>query len=103
MTIHWSYKAQQQQDQIADYIYLEFGEKAVAEFYRRVDKVEAELLAYSEIGTVEPLLANRPKVYRSLVVYRLSKQVYSVDSDAIQVAAFWDVRREPKSMAKEID
>ncbi len=41
MTIRWSYKAQQQQDEIADYIYLEFGEKAVADFYRRIDKAEA--------------------------------------------------------------
>ena len=38
MTIRWSYKAQQQQDETADYIYLEFGEKAVADFYRRIDK-----------------------------------------------------------------
>ncbi len=66
MTIRWSYKAQQQQDEIADYIYLEFGEKAVADFYRRIDKAEADLLTYPEIGKVEPLLANRPKVYRSL-------------------------------------
>ena len=103
MTIHWSYKAQQQQDQIADYIYLEFGEKAVADFYRIIDKAEEDLLAFPEIGTVEPLLINRPKVYRSLVVYRLSKLVYSVESDTIQVVAFWDVRREPKSMANEIE
>lgn len=100
MTIRWSYKAQQQQDETADYIYLEFGEKAVADFYRRIDKAEADLLTYSEIGKVEPLLANRPKVYRSFVIYRLSKLVYSVESDAIQVVAFWDCRREPKTLTE---
>ena len=64
MTILWSNKAQQQQDQIADYIYLEFGERAVVDFYRRIDKAEADLLAFPEVGKVEPLLVNRPKVYR---------------------------------------
>lgn len=103
MTIRWSYKAQQQQDEIADYIYFEFGEKAVADFYRRIDKAEEDLLAFPEIGNVEPLLADRPKVYRSLVIYRLSKLVYSVESDAIQVAVFWDCRREPKTLTDEIE
>ena len=40
MTIRWSYKAQKQQDKAADYIYVEFGERAVNEFYNKIDKIE---------------------------------------------------------------
>ena len=38
MTIKWSYRAQQQQDNTADYIFREFGSKAVVEFYNKLDK-----------------------------------------------------------------
>ena len=96
MTIRWSYKAQKQQDQTANYIYQEFGEKAVEEFYREIDQIETNLLAFPEMGKIEPLLTHKNRTYRSLVVRRLSKLVYTIESDHIRIHAFWDTRREPK-------
>lgn len=59
-------------------------------------------MAFPEIGKEEPLLAGRSKVYRSLTIHRLSKLVYTIEPDSIHVVAFWDCRREPKSLADEM-
>ena len=101
MTIRWSYKAQKQQDKAADYIYVEFGERAVNEFYNKIDKIEKDLLEFPELGKVEALLAGRKKVYRSLPVNRLSKLIYSVESDHIRIHALWNTRCEPNKQASQ--
>ena len=102
MTIRWSYKAQHQQDLTAEYIYSEFGEKALIEFYQKIDDIEKALSTFPEIGKIEPLLIAHERTYRSLVVHRISKLVYAVESDYIYIVALWDCRREPSSLAGEI-
>lgn len=53
---------------------------------------------------MEPLLADLPKTYHSVVIDGLSKMVYYIEEDekVIYVAAVWDCRREPKAMAGEV-
>ena len=102
MIIRWSYKAQKQQDAVADYIFGEFGGLALRKFYQKIDKVEAELVEFPEMGKVEPLLADRKKVYRSIVLTKKNKLVYSVDKDCICVHALWNTRREPKAQASRL-
>ncbi len=102
MTIKWSYRAQQQQDNTADYIFREFGSKAVVEFYNKLDKIESDLLSFPELGKEEPLLKNRSLKYRSIVVARKNKLIYSIHSDHIRVHALWDTRREPKVQARAL-
>lgn len=99
MTIRWSYKAQKQQDRTADYIYKEFGRAAVSGFYNEIDKIETSLLSFPEMGKEEPLLVGKSRLYRSLVVNKLSKIIYTVEPDHIRIHAFWDTRREPKNQA----
>ncbi len=102
MIIRWSYKAQKQQDAVADYIFEEFGALALRKFYQKIDKVEAELVESPELGKVEPLLVHRKKVYRSIVLTKKNKLVYSIDKDCICVHALWDTRREPKAQASRL-
>ena len=99
MTILWSYQAQQQQDQTADYIYKEFGKQTVLNFYRAIDEVEKRLLEFPKIGKEEPLLLNKSRAYRSIVVNKLSKVIYTIEHDHIRIHALWDTRREPKNQA----
>ena len=47
-------------------------------------------------------MADRALTYRSLVVGKLSKIVYRVDDDTIHIVDFWDCRREPKVLAREV-
>ena len=102
MIIRWSYKAQKQQDAVADYIFGEFGERALLKFYQKIDKVEEELIEFPELGKIEPLLAHRKKVYRSIVLTKKNKLVYTIDKDCICVHALWDTRREPKAQASRV-
>ena len=41
-------------------------------------------------------------MYRSFVMNRLNKIVYRIDDDVIYIVAFWDVRRDPDSLASEV-
>lgn len=102
MIIRWSYRAQKQQDAVADYIFEEFGALALRKFYQKIDRVESELVEFPELGKVEPLLAQRKKVYRSIVLTKKNKLVYTIDKDSICVHALWDTRREPKAQASRL-
>lgn len=102
MIIRWSYRAQKQQDAVADYIFKEFGTLALREFYQKIDKVETDLVEFPEIGKLEPLLAHRKKLYRSIMLTKMNKLIYTIDNDYIYVHAVWDTRREPKSQASKL-
>ena len=102
MIIRWSYKAQKQQDAAADYIFKEFGAIALLEYYEKIDKIEADLVEFPEMGKIEPLLKHRKKVYRSIVFTKKNKLIYTIDEDTICVHALWDTRREPKAQASKL-
>lgn len=73
MIIRWSYKAQKQQDAVADYIFNEFGGLALRKFYKKIDTIEEKLIEFPELGKIEQLLN-----------------------------ALWDTRREPKAQARKL-
>ena len=102
MIIRWSYKAQKQQDAVADYIFKEFDGLALREFYKKIDTIEEKLIEFPEMGKLEPLLAHRKKVYRSIVLTKKNKLVYTIVKDCICVYALWDTRREPKAQASKL-
>ncbi|MBQ4394773.1 MAG: type II toxin-antitoxin system RelE/ParE family toxin [Paludibacteraceae bacterium] len=102
MIIRWSYKAQKQLNQVADYIYNEFGEKSLLDFYNKLDSIETELLSFPELGKEEPLLVGKSHIYRSIVITKKSKLVYTTDADCIRISALWDTRREPKKQANTL-
>ena len=102
MIIRWSYKAQKQQDAVADYIFKEFGDLALRKFYQKIDTIEEKLEEFPEMGKLEPLLVHRKKVYRSIVLTKKNKLVYTIDKDCICVYALWDTRREPNAQARKL-
>lgn len=102
MIIRWSYKALKQQDAVADYIFKEFGALALRKFYQKIDEVEDKLIEFPQLGKLEPLLSNRKKEYKSIVLTKKNKLVYTLDKGFIYVHAIWDTRREPKSQARKL-
>ena len=54
------------------------------------------------IGLREPLMAERPEGFRSVVVHRNCKLVYYVDGDTVYIADVWDTRREPLIQADNV-
>ena len=90
-------------------------EYADGHFYRAVnidwqkegfmDEVEQGVLSLADtptIGKIDPLFAHRKQTYRSIIVRRKNKIVYYIKDDTINIAAFWDTRREPKSLIDEL-
>ncbi len=102
MNYIWDPKAQWQRDQIADYIYERFGEKRSIKFLDNVDEAVDMILRHPNIGTIDPLFADRSVTYRSVVVDGLSKMVYRVEDNVIYIAAMWDCRREPQVQAEQV-
>ena len=94
--------AKEQIRQIAKYILKEFGKDRRDEFMKEVRQTRRLIEGSPNIGPVEPLLSNRAVMYRSYVMNRLNKIVYHIDGDIIYIVAFWDVRRDPVTLAGEV-
>jgi plasmid stabilization system protein ParE len=94
--------AKRQIRQVAKYIRKEFGKSRRDEFMQEVRQTQRLIESSPNIGAVEPLFAESPVLHRSYVMNRLNKIVYRIDGDIIYIVAFWDVRRNPKTLSKEV-
>ena len=103
MRVSWSKRATKSLTQTSVYILTEFGSRANRKFLQEIQRVSDLLEDNPYMGQIEPLLANKPKEYRSIVINRLNKIVYYIKGDTIRVSALWDTRREPKSLLDEVE
>ncbi len=55
---------------------------------------------FPHLGKEEPLLEGAPVVYRSIVIGRLNKIIYHINSNIIEIVTVWDTRREPKKLTE---
>lgn len=102
MKVSWSKRAAKSAQTTATFIYKEFGNKASQKFLLEIAHVSQLLEDNPYLGPIEPLLLNKKKQYRSIVVNRLNKMVYYVNGETIRIAAVWDTRKEPESQADEL-
>jgi plasmid stabilization system protein ParE len=102
MRIEWTYLADRQRDQVANYIRKQFGAKRMKVFLKEVRSTTKMLSSNPNIGPIDPLFEDRPIAYRYVIINNLSKLVYYIDDDVIYIAAFWDTRREPKKQAEQV-
>lgn len=88
----------------ARYIQSEFGKKYRDMFLYKVKETRQYLATNPNLGFIEPLLSDRPKTYRSVVIAKLNKMVYYIDDVAaiIYIVDFWDTRREPNAQAAQV-
>ena len=101
MNVIWHAQAEVALIDAAVYIQNHFGKRFREKFVGSVRQTEHALRLNPYLGKLEPLLMNRVREYRSIVVGTLNKIIYYVDSDVIYIADFWDVRREPKTLAEQ--
>ena len=95
--------ARQQIRATARYIRGEFGERYREYFLNRVKEMRHYLIANPNLRPLEPLLSDRAISYRSVVVTKLNKMIYYIGDDTvIYVVAFWDVRRNPATLAASV-
>ena len=103
MKVIWDPAAKQAKQQIAEYIRKQFGIGRVKKFRQEVDQAARLLMRHPNLGSIDPLYADRAVAYRSIIINNLSKLVYRIEEDIIYIAAFWDCRREPTNQAAKTD
>ena len=98
----WSEHAKTSLHSLEAYILKEFGELKRQEYMRQAEMTANRLEDFPNMGRLEPLLANRKKPYRSVLMTPKTKMIYYIDSDRdrIVIADCWDTRREPKTVRK---
>lgn len=102
MKVIWQTGAEKARVQIADYILRRFGYKYKEKFLQEVRQTTKMLKQHPNIGSIDPLFADRQKTYRSVIIEGLSKMVYCIEDDSIHIAAFWDCRQEPENQITQI-
>jgi plasmid stabilization system protein ParE len=102
MKVKWVPQAKKEMRLVAKYINKEFGKKAKDDFIQDVRDASRLIGATPNVGQAESLLADRADMYRSYVVNRLNKIVYRIVDDHIEIADFWDVRRDPSTLADQV-
>lgn len=95
--------AKSQIRETAKYIYRTFGKTSKDNFTKNVRLTKKLIGVNPYLGKKEPLLENTPGNYRSIVVNNMNKMVYQIVNNHVEVLAFWDVRREPNSLKKQIN
>lgn len=102
MKVIWLPRAENGKARVADYIRTEFGAKRQRKFAQEVDKTAKMLQHHPNLGAIDPLFADRPIAYRSIIIGSMSKMVYRVDNDIIHIVAFWDCRQDPEYHASQV-
>ena len=102
MTTSWTLYARECLLDVANYIKKSFGSKARQNFMREVEETEELLKRNPDIAPKDPLFEDRADVYRSIFINNLSRLVYRVDGDVVNVVGFWDCRRDPVAQAKRV-
>ena len=101
MVVKWSNRALKH---IADIykLYLEKSEKAAEKIFNTIFEEGDKLGDFPEMAQREQLLAKKKIIYRSLVVQKHFKIVYSIYKNYIHIVDIWDCRRNPRTNRKQI-
>jgi len=92
MRVLWTKQALEGWQQVAEYIFEEFGYKALQEFKERTLEAENLIAALPEAGAAEWTDPQSGTIFRRIIIYRKSKMLYFTVEDTIYIADFWDVR-----------
>lgn len=102
MVIDWSDTAKTRLREIFYYYETEASRQKALEIVTKITSSVTPLESFPELAAVEPLLEKRTKVYRSLVVMKIFKIIYCIESEKINIAEIWDCRQAPKTNTKKI-
>lgn len=102
MKVNFSKKAEWRIGATAEYIKEEFGRRAEQKFKAKFREVIRLLADNPYLGPIEPLLADLPQTYRSVLVAKVNKIVYRIVDDRTEIADLWDCRREPDTLASQV-
>lgn len=104
MKYEWEKRAKAELTKATKYCLEQFGKQIAYKFIDAIDQHVKRLVQNPESGFPEPLLSDRHKEYRSVMVYSHIKMIYHYDKtkDIIFIIDLWDTRREPQSLSRRI-
>lgn len=82
--------------------YLLKSESAAIKIHQEILSSVKPLKDFPEMAQREQLLAQKETVYRSLVILKHFKVIYSVSKYNIYIVDVWDCRQSPKTNVKKI-
>ena len=103
MKVIWTPRAYESWLEAAKYIKKEFGWRALEKFRDSTLQWEEILATMPQTGHREPLLEGMKKTYRSVVINKKNKLIYTIEEDCIKIDDFWDTRREPNKQREQIN
>lgn len=98
----WTKRANRERIAILTYGAKEFGKRVAGKLNERIESYAVLLDGNPHLGGIEPLLAERRREYRSLVVHEHYKLVYYIKGNNLYIVDIWDTRREPAKLARRI-
>ena len=96
--IAWSDRAEGAYGIIIDYVADEFGITRAKRYTAEVHKAVGKLLENPEMGQIEPLLEGSRYEFRRLIIGHLTKIIYRVSEEHIEIADVWDTRKSPEEL-----
>lgn len=104
MTYEWKKRAKAELTKATRYSVEQFGKQTALKFIDSIDQHVKRLIQNPESGFPEPLLSDRRKEYRSVMVYGHIKMIYHYDKakDIIYIIDLWDTRCEPQNLSRRI-
>ena len=96
--IVWSDRAEKAYGQIIDYVADEFGATRARRYVAEVHKAVGLLSGSPDMGQIEPLLEGSRYEFRRVVIGNLTKIIYRVAEECIEIADVWDTRKNPEEL-----
>ena len=100
--INWSKRAERHYGKIIEYLADEFGRAHAKQYIREVYSEVEQLKNFPDLGQEEPLLEGARYKFHRLVIGDLTKVIYRVTEDSIEIADVWDVRQDAEELAAQL-
>ncbi len=98
----WSKRAEWSYGRIIGYIADSFGRTRAKQYARIVYREVNQLKTNPGLGQEEPLLAGARYEFRRLVIEDLTKIIYRVTDNSIEIVDVWDTRQNAEDLAARL-
>lgn len=95
MRIIWTIQAQEDLETIYRFWLPKDANYAARLYNLLIDEADI-LLTFPHAGAQERFLLHRPEQFRSLVVEKHHKLIYTIEEESVVIHAVWDCRQNPE-------
>jgi len=103
LTVRWTRFAEKKLEDIYQYYRLKASPNVAKKLASKIVQSSLKLRDHPNVGTIEPLLADRPQSFR-YIIHNYYKIIYWVNEsdNFIEIVNVFDCRRNPDMIQKEL-